>query len=324
VADDGGDPERAAQVAAGVDAAVVVVGYTFLDEGEYIGATDPALGALFPPEDEPEVVVAFESWKARLPPTEVPARMATRPKGFSRGGDRTSLRLSDDDVSLIRAVAAANPATVVAIQSGSAAVVTEWVDSVAAVVQAWYGGCRAGDGLADVLVGRVDPSARLPLSIPTEESDLPPFDRDATSVVYDRWHGWCHLRRTGRPAAFPFGFGLSYTTFALRDVSVGPDDTDGSLLVKGEVHDTGGRGGAEVVQVYARLPEDDAPERLVGFTRVEVAAGSTAPFEVKVPPARLETRDPDTRGWRPPRGRHRITVARHAEDPEAVSPEIDL
>lgn len=324
VADDGDDPDRAAQVAAGADVALVVVGYTFLDEGEYIGGTDPALGALFPPEDEPEVVAAFETWKADLPSTEVPARMAARPEGFSRGGDRTSLRLSEGDVSLIRAVAAANQATVVAIQSGSAVVVTEWVDSVAAMVQAWYGGCRAGEGLADVLVGRVEPSARLPFSIPTEESDLPPFDRDATSVVYDRWHGWWHLRRTGRPAAFPFGFGLSYTTFALCDVSVGPDDADGALVVKGAVHDTGGRGGAEVVQVYARLPEDDAPERLVGFTRVEVAAGSTAPFEVRVPSARLETRDSDAHGWRPPRGRHRITVARHAEDLEAVGVDVDV
>jgi beta-glucosidase len=323
-ADHGDDPARAAQVAAGADVALVVVGYTFLDEGEYIGGTDPALGALFPPEDEPEVVAAFETWKADLPPTEVPERMASRPKGFSRGGDRTSLRLADDDVALIRAVAAVSPATVVVIQSGSAVVMTEWVDSVPAVVQAWYGGCQAGPGLADVLMGAVNPSARLPFSIPTEESDLPPFDRDAASVVYDRWHGWWHLRRTGRPAAFPFGFGLSYTAFALREVSVGPDDMGGALVVRGEVHDTGGRGGAEVVQVYAVLPDDDAPERLVGFARVEVAAGSTVAFEVSVPLERLETRDPGAHCWRPPLGRHRITVARHAEDPEAVNVEVDV
>jgi beta-glucosidase len=324
VADDGDDPSRAAAVAAGVDVALVVVGHTFLDEGEYIGGTDPALGALFPPKDEPEVVAAFETWKAGLPSTEVPARMAARPKGFSRGGDRTSLRLAAADVALIEAVTATNPATVVAIQAGSAVVMTEWVDSVAAVVQAWYGGCRAGEGLTDVLVGRVDPSARLPFSIPTKESDLPPFERDATSVVYDRWHGWWHLRRTARPAAFPFGFGLSYTTFALCDVSVDLDLGSGALVVIGAVRNTGGRDGAEVVQVYARLPGDDVPERLVGFTRVEVAAGTAAPFEVRVPLERLETRDPEAHCWRPPAGRHRIAVARHAEDPDAVSCEIDV
>ena len=324
VADDGDDPARAAEVAGGADVALVVVGYTFVDEGEYIGATDPALGALFPAEDEPEVVEAFASWVADLPPAEVPERMSSRPKGFSRGGDRTSLRLAAEDVVLIEAVAAAAPATVVAIQAGSAVVTTEWVDSVAGVVQAWYGGCQAGPGLADVLVGAVDPSARLPFSIPVQESDLPPFERDATSVVYDRWHGWRHLRRNGRPAAFPFGFGLSYTTFAVEAVAVDRDDADGSLVVKGVVRNTGERDGAEVVQVHARLPEDDAPERLVGFARVEVATGGAAPFEVRVPLERLETRDPDAHCWRPPRGRHRITVARHAEDPEAVSTEIDV
>jgi beta-glucosidase len=322
--DDGEDPARAAEVAAGADVALVVVGYTFLDEGEYIGATDPALGALFPPEDEPEVVEAFGAWVAGLPPTVVPERMASRPKGFSRGGDRTSLRLPAADVALIEAVAAANPATVVAIQSGSAVVMTEWVDSVAAVVQAWYGGCQAGPALADVLSGAADPTARLPFSIPTEESDLPPFDRDATSTRYDRWHGWWHLRRTARPAAFPFGFGLGYTTFALRDVSVGRGGTAGALAVTGTVHNTGGRDGAEVVQVYARLPGDGVPERLVAFARVGVAAGAAAPFEVTVPLERLETRDPEAHCWRPPRGRYRLTVARHAEDPEAVGVEIDL
>jgi beta-glucosidase len=107
-------------------------------------------------------------------------------------------------------------------------------------------------------------------------------------------------------------------------VAVDRDDADGALVVKGVVRNTGQRDGAEVVQVYARLPELDAPERLVGFARVAVAAGDTAPFEVRVPLERLETRDPEAHCWRPPRGRHRITVARHAEDRGAMSTEIDV
>ena len=85
------------------------------------------------------------------------------------------------------------------------------------MVQCWYGGGQAGPGLADVLFGAVNPSARLPFSVPVQEDDLPPFDRDATHVRYDRWHGWWHLERSGRTPAFPFGYGLSYTTFAWRD-----------------------------------------------------------------------------------------------------------
>jgi beta-glucosidase len=210
----------------------------------------------------------------------------------------------------------------VAIQAGSAVAISEWVDDVAAVVQSWYGGCQAGPGLADVLLGAVDPSARLPFTVPVDEADLPPFDRDATSFTYDRWHGWWHLRRSGRAPAYPFGFGLSYTACVIDDVAVTLDD-DG-IAVTGVVRNTGGRDGAEVVQVYADLPDPDAPDRLVAFTRIEVAAGATTAFDLRVPLDRLATRDPVAHAWRSASGRHTITVARHAADPDATSCSLDV
>ncbi len=322
VHDDGSDLGRAAAIAAGADVALVVVGYTALDEGEYIGDTDPELGRLFPDADEPDVVARFQAALADLVPMPRPQRLAARPRGFSVGGDRASLRLPDGDVALIRAVATANPRTVVAIQAGSAVVMTEWVDGVAAVVQSWYGGCRAGAGLADVLVGAVNPSARLPFSIPVTEADLPPFDRHATRFRYDRWHGWWHLRRTGTQPAFPFGFGLSYTTFAVDGVEVTVDGD--ALAVRGSVRNTGPRDGADVVQVYAMLPDAEAPERLVGFTRVEVAAGESRPFSLRVRVDRLATRDPVAHVWQAPAGRYRITVGRHAGDPAAAMVDVEI
>jgi len=323
VHDDGSDPTRAAGAAAGAAAAVVVAGYTYLDEGEYIGVPDPELGALFPQADEPAVVAQFRESLTHLPDTTAPERVAERPKGaFGLGGDRSSLHLHDSDVELIRAVAAANPRTVVVIQASSAVVVTEWVDDVAAVVQAWYGGCEAGPGLADVLLGDVNPSGRLPFSVPVDEADLPHFDRDATSFRYDRWHGWWHLARAGRAPAFPFGFGLAYTTFELGDVDVSRDGD--AVVARGVVRNTGGRDGADVVQVYAELPDADAPSRLVGFARVEAPAAGQASFEVRVPVARFATRDPENHTWRPASGRHVIAVARHAADPAAPGAEVDL
>jgi beta-glucosidase len=323
VHDDGSDPDRAAAVAASTDAAVVVVGYTYLDEGEFIGeAGVGALAEMFPPADESEVVERFRAALAERPSTTRPERLASRPRGLVVGGDRGSLRLLDADVELVRAVAAANPRTIVAIQAGSAVVMSEWIDAVAAVVQAWYGGCRAGPGLADVLLGVVNPSARLPFTVPLDEGDLPPFERHAASFRYDRWHGWWHLARHGRAPAFPFGFGLSYTTFTLGDIHV---STDGdAIAVHGVARNTGDRDGADVVQVYAQLPDREAPDRLVGFTRVAVPAGQHARFGVRIPADRLATRDPDAHAWRPPTGRHLITVARHAGDPAGVTVEIDL
>jgi beta-glucosidase len=92
------------------------------------------------------------------------------------------------------------------------------------------------------------------------------------------------------------------------------------------VHNRGDRDGADVVQVYATLPDPDAPPRLVGFTRVEVPAGGATPFEVRVSTARLARRDPDARTWRPAAGTgtHRFTVARHAGDPDAITAEVEL
>ncbi len=322
VHDDGTDVARAATVAAGADVAVVVVGCTHLDEGEYIGATDPALGELFPEADEPTVVERYTASLATVVPTAKPERLGERAAGFSTGGDRASLRLHPEDVELVRAAVAANPRTVVVLQGGSAIVASEWAGDVPAVVHAFYGGSEAGPGLADVLVGAVEPSGRLPFSVPVDEADLPAFDRDATTARYDRWHGWWHLARTGRAPAFPFGYGLSYTTFALGEAAVSVDG-DG-VTVSATVRNTGGRDGADVVQVYAELPDPETPARLVGFRRVEVGAGAERPVTVHVPLDRLATRDPARHAWRAPAGRHRLVVARHAGDPDGLAVEVDL
>lgn len=319
--DDGADLARAAAVAAESDVAVVVVGYTHVDEGEFIGELPTELFGLFPEKDEPEVAERFQESLQHLPPTTAPPWLADR-ESFSLGGDRTSLRLPDADVALIRAAAAANPRIVVAIQAGSAVITSEWVEAVPAVVQSWYAGCRAGEGLADILFGRANPSGRLPFSVPVDESHLPAFDRDATSFRYDRWHGWAHLSRIGQTPAYPFGFGLSYADFSLEEVNV--TRSGAALQATGTVRNRSPRDGADVVQVYAELPDPDAPGRLIGFQRVSVAAGSSASFDITVPLDRLATRDPQRHAWAPPSGVHRIRVARHAADFSGPTVELSL
>ena len=303
---------------------MVVVGYTYLDEGEYIGETDPSLGALFPAADEPDVVERFEAWTASTSRRPRSRRASSeRPGGFAIGGDRTSLRLLPADVELIRAVAAANPRTVVVIQAGSAVVATEWIDAVPAVVQAWYGGCQAGPGLADVLLGAVNPSARLPFSVPVDEADLPPFDRDATTVPLRPLARLVAPRPHRHRARLPLRVRALLHHLRPRATSTSRSPTATSAS-SGTVRNTGDRDGADVVQVYAELPEPDAPPRLVGFARVEVPAGGTATVEIAVPVARLATRDPDAHAWQPAAGSHRFVIARHATDPDAITVEADL
>jgi hypothetical protein len=235
---------------------------------------------------------------------------------MSPGGDRRRLELSATDEALIQAVARANARTIVVVMSGSAVVMESWRHDVPAIVQLWYPGMEGGRALADVLLGVVAPSGRLPFAIPTASAHLPAFDPDATAITYDLWHGQWKLDRDGHPAAYPFGFGLSYTSFALRDAAVSGDDVE--RRVRCTVANTGGRDGADVVQVYGGLPGSkyERPAwRLLGFSRVEVPSRATRTVEIDVSLRTLAIRE---RGaWVIEPGRYAIAVARHAGDPAA-------
>ncbi|HEV7623426.1 MAG TPA: glycoside hydrolase family 3 C-terminal domain-containing protein [Amnibacterium sp.] len=278
VVDAGADPEGAAATAADADAAVVVVGYTAEDEGEYIDAgafLAPELVATYPPTNG-------DPWAERYLRAEGASSGSI--VGGSAGGDRRSLRLHDADVALIRAVAAANPRTVVVIVAAGAVITEEWRHEVPAVLLAWYAGSEGGAALADVLSGAVDAAGRLPFSVPTSEEHLPAFDPDAVQATYDRWFGQHLLDRLGVAAAFPLGFGLSYTSFAIDRLEAGDPDGD-RLPVRVTLRNTGGRAGRHVVQLYGEPQDagDEVPARvLIGFAAVEAAPGESVEIDVPV------------------------------------------
>jgi beta-glucosidase len=320
----GADPENAAAVAKGAEVAIVVVGYTRHDEGEYIGeSTMGTFAPLFPGDDEPGLVERFteEISTERLlaPPAHIAARSDEQP--FDVGGDRVSLHLHSEDVALIRSVAAVNPRTVVLLVAGSAVVISEWDREVPAIVQSWYSGMEGGRGIADVLCGRVDASGRLPFSIPVDEADLPPFDADATSVRYDGWHGYWYLARHGRTPAYPFGFGLSYTTFRLH--AAGAVDGGDAIAVRATLRNDGARRGSDVVQVYAHRRGSDRPARLSGFARVEIDPGDSIEVDVRVDKRSLAERDPQRHAMVVRQGTYDLRIARHACDP-GITLEVEL
>ena len=137
--------------------------------------------------------------------------------------------------------------------AGASVFMEAWRQNVPAILMAWYSGMEGGNALADVLLGRSQPGGRLPCVFPRNESDLPPFDKNATSVVYDRWFGQRLLDRDGEAAAYPLGFGLSYTTFTISDVEVSSHAE--SLKVRATVENTGNRPGSHIVQAYATRPD---------------------------------------------------------------------
>jgi beta-glucosidase len=305
----GDDPAAAVDAARNADVAVVVVGYTWEDEGEYVGSFDPALAALYPQSDDPSALDDLARvWDAG--PQAV-------------GGDRDSLRLRPGHEDLVRAVAAANPRTVVALMAGSAVVIESWRDRVPAVLVAWYPGMEGGAALANVLLGAAEPGGRLPFAVPVDESHLPAFDRNATSATYDRWHGQRLLDRDGHTPAFPLGFGLGYTSFALGDLLV--EQSEDHLDVQVSVANTGERAGRHVVQVYA-LPDDGrtAQERvLLGFAAVRLDHGERRDVRIRAALSPLTTRV-GPRHWRLRDGTYRIEVGSFAGDPGALTQTVRL
>ena len=274
--DDGGDPRRAAQVAANADAVVLVVGYTHADEGEFIAPDQTLAKQLFPRprlRDLPKLVRMM-----------LAMRKSPTGGGFSPGGDRTRLTLRPEDEALIETVAAANPRCVVAVMAGSAVLMERWRDRVPAILMLWYPGMEGGHAFADVLTGRVNPSGRLPFVVPRRAEDLPYFDKDAKAITYDLWHGHHKLERDGVAPAFPFGFGLSYTQFVFRDLAVIRDG--GQLRVSLIVDNRGDHAGDDVVQIYVRALQSsvERPAReLKAFQRVSIAAGASAAVEIEIP-----------------------------------------
>jgi beta-glucosidase len=264
------DPAAAAAAAREADVAVVIVGYTAQDEGEFIGSegmSDPAILAVFPPL--PEGMNGSE------------LSGAAGAMGTAEGGDRASLRLRPADEAIIAATAQANPRTVVVVVTAGAVITETWRAQVPALLVGWYSGVEGGHALADVLTGSVDASGRLPYSIPTSEEHLAYFDRDATSIVYDRWFGQRLLDRDGHPAAFPLGYGLSYTTFEIAELAVS-ELAGESVTASVRVTNTGHRAGRHTVQLYATTDTPDFPKRvLLGFTPVQLGPGESVTVEVR-------------------------------------------
>ncbi len=326
--DDGADLGRASVLGEACDVAIVVVGYTRDDEGEYIGddATPEALRNLFPGPDDPALSEEFADEVARHPGPEASPGVATGGAlSFATGGDRASLRLSNHDEALITAVAEANPRTVVAVVAGSAVIIADWSERVPAIVQSWYAGMEGGHGLADVLCGLRNAEGRLPFSVPRDETGLPHFERHTNAITYDCWHGWWKFARDHRAPHFGFGFGLSYTSFAWGEfVAARVADT---IELRGTVTNIGAHDGTEVVQAYADVaPDADTPRprRLIGFTRLEIPVNESADVVLVVGLDRLAVRNPSSRLREPANGTLQIEIARFVGDPHAQSVSVKL
>jgi len=238
----------------------------------------------------------------------------------TEGEDAKTMSLPDNQDELIAKVAAANPHTIVVLETGNP-VTMPWVDKVSAILEAWFAGSRGSDALANILFGDVNPSGKLPITFPKTEADLPhpaivqpppgtypPENPNrwrqalegypAFQTTYDEGlkigYKWYDAER--KQPLFPFGYGLSYTTYSYSNMKVTPGD---HVRVSFTVRNTGSRAGVEVAQVYASLPSSagEPPKRLVGWSRVKLNPGESKDVTVDIEPLFLSIFNTDQHAW---------------------------
>jgi len=250
----------------------------------------------------------------------------------SEGMDLPNLSLPDNQDALIAAVAAANPHTIVVLETGTV-VTMPWVDKVSGILEAWYGGSKGADAVANVLFGDVNPSAKLPLTFPLSVNDLPHvtvaqppargrgpengwvLEKPTFDVKYDEGlkvgYKWYDAEK--KPVLFPFGFGLSYTSYSYSNFKVKPGE---EATVTFTVKNTGKRAGAEIAQVYAALPAEtnEPPKRLVGWSKVLLKPGESKEITVTIPAKYLSIYDEATSNWKLAPGTYTFMVGGSSKD----------
>ena len=253
----------------------------------------------------------------------------------SEGDDVLTLSLPDKQDALVSAVVAANPHTIVVIESGGA-ITMPWIGQVSAVLEAWYPGTRGGEAIASILFGRANPTAKLPVTFAKSEADLPhpvetrqpeahegdmqPISEGAEWIVntrrfdieYDEGllvgYKWYDAKQ--KLPLFPFGYGLSYTTYSYSGLKVSAGQ------VAFEVKNTGKRAGAEIAEGYATLPQaaGEPFKRLVAFTKIALEPGESKVVSLELDPHYLSIFNEDKNGWELVAGEYTVQVGGSSRD----------
>ena len=273
---DGSNMEEAKKIAREADEVILVVGYTYEDEGEYI----------------------ILSRKKMMKSAQ--AKQLIGKKGT--GGDRSCLQLLATDELLINSLAPLNKNTVVAYVGGSAIDISNWEAKVPAILFAWYAGMEGGHALADILYGNANPSGKLPFTMAAHANDYPAFNPYTDSIQYGYYHGYTLFEKEQKPVAYPFGYGLSYTTFEYSDLAIAHSNLqlNDTLQVAVTIKNTGARAGAEVAQLYIGFQNStiDRPVKLLrGFDKIDLEPNQEKTIVFKLPIQELAYYNPSSRAW---------------------------
>jgi beta-glucosidase len=307
--DEGKNLPKACDVAHAADVVILVAGYRHNDEGENLASNHKPGG-----KHKPAI-----------------------------GGDRPSLSLHQPEIEMILQVSAANANTLVTLIGGSAIITSEWDEKVRAILMAWYPGMEGGHAFARVVFGDVNPSGKLPFSIPRQQDDLVPFGPFAETAKYGYYHGYTYFDKMRKdPAAgallaapiavpepaYPFGFGLGYTRFQYRmltlntqQLNISSKGEQETLTVGVQVKNTGAVEGEEVVQLYigfdtvARSTGIERHHKLLrGFRKIKLAAGEDAIASLEISAQDLKRFDPVTETWALDKGEYVVMVGPSSDE----------
>ncbi len=296
------DLESIKTICAKADAVIIAAGTNYTDEGEYIG-----------------------NGQIRDKQNPNKKNFITRTGILAVGGDRKYLHLHPQDIEVIHAAASVSKNIVVSLAAGSAVTVEDWHHEVPAILQSFYNGMEGGNALARILFGDVNPSGKLPFTVPESENDLPAFNSYEANVDYGYYHGYTLFDKEKKQPRYAFGFGLSYTPFEISELKTlrGGKTCNVSVRVK----NTGTKPGAEVVQVYVSFPDAKIhrPEKLLrAFKKVFLKPGEEKIVELAVPENDLRYYNTETKEWVLQKGVYTVRAGNSSADKKMLNSTVTI
>jgi len=240
-------------------------------------------------------------------------------------GDRKSLRLKKHERELINVASEYNSHVIVVLIGGSAIIMEDWIDKIQSVLIAWYSGMEGGYALADILIGNVNPSGKLPFTIPKEESDLPFFKAHIDEIEYGYYHGYTLMDKKKVNPQFAFGFGLSYTEFEYDNLSL--KNSKEKIIASVDVSNIGKKVGEEVVQLYVGFEKSnvDRPRKLLkGFKKVLLKPNQTLKVNIEISKQDLAWYNPNAKVWEIEDIAYTIYMGSSSEEEDLISKQIHI
>ena len=297
--DDGNNLEQTIKIAENLDQIILVVGYTFKDEGEYIMSRGQMLKSA-----EAKELVGVEGI----------------------GGDRENLELSIKDYELITEISKVNDNVVVVYVGGSAINMNKWIDNIPAILFSWYSGMEGGNALAKILYGDVNPSGKLPFTIAKNDKDYPYFNPFTDTITYNYYHGYTLFEKYNKEIAYHFGHGLSYSNFLVDNFRIIDSNTD-KIVFSTDIKNNSKIKGKEVLQLYVGFENSkiDRPLKLLrDFKKIELEPGEKKTVFLSVDIKDLSYYNDEMKRWEVEDIKYNFYVGNSSDDKKLIKIEKDI